>query len=300
VSETAFKAAEDRRAIDCDSCGAREAHGLFQKSGDSYVRCGRCGLVYIDPQPTDAELSEIYGEHYYDAWGSGVAAEHVATLKRRTFALMLARMARRSGVSRGKLLDLGCATGFLLDVARDQGYEPFGIELNPYSAKQAQGRFGADHVHCGTTDDHPFAQGSFDVVVMSDLLEHVRSPRKLLDQTRALLRPGGVVVVVAPNVGGLSSKVLRQGWTDYKREHLFYFDKRTLAEALAKAGMQVMEIRSFPKFLDLAYVDQQLQTYPTPLFTPLVRAMRKVVPGALARRPFPIFAGSMMAIAKLV
>ena len=290
--------ASNRRTVPCDSCGAAETVSLFEKNGDRYVRCARCGLVFLNPQPSDQELAAIYDEHYYDAWGKGVGAEHVKVLKRRTFAAMLERLSARTGKKQGRLLDLGCATGFLLEEARERGFEPFGIELNAFSARQAQAKFGADHVHCGTSDDHPFAPASFDVVIMSDLLEHVRSPARLLAQTRDLLRPGGVLAVVAPNVGGLSRRLLRQGWTDFKREHLFYFDKHTLRAMMEKASFEVVHVGAFPKLLDLTYVHEQLNAYPTPFFTPLVRGLHRVMPGGLRRTAFPLYAGSMMALAR--
>ena len=281
----------------CDHCAGDRARKLFDKAGDSYVRCERCGLVYIDPQPTDAELGAIYDEHYYDAWGTGVNAAHVAELKRRTFHLMLDRLARAAGVRTGALLDLGCATGYLLEVARQRGFDPFGVELNRFSAKLAQEKFGATRIHCGTLDDAPFAPASFRAVVMSDLLEHVRSPRKLLAQAHRLLTPGGALIVVAPDVGGLSSKLLRTAWTDYKREHLFYFDRKTLKASLRQAGFEVRQTRAFPKFLDLSYIRQQLVEFPTPLFTPLIRGIHALLPERATRIAFPIFAGSMIAVA---
>ena len=281
----------------CDHCGGVSTRMLFEKGGDVYVRCQRCGLIFIDPPPTDAELAGIYDEHYYDAWGTGLNAQHVATLKRKTFARMLDRLARVTGLRQGRILDVGCATGYLLEVARRRGFEPFGVELNRVSARQAQEKFGAAHVHCGSVDDAPFPAGSFQVVVMSDLLEHVRSPRKLLAQTHRLLAPAGAVVVVAPDAGALSARVLKAGWTDYKREHLFCFDKRTLAAALRQADFTVCEVRPFPKYLDLTYIRQQLTEYPTPFLTPLVRGLHAVVPERLTRISFPTFAASMMAIA---
>jgi SAM-dependent methyltransferase len=290
-------AATGRPDIPCDHCGATSAQRLFEKGGDVYVRCDRCGLIYIAPQPTDAELAAIYDEHYYDAWGSGLNAAHVADLKRRTFGSMFDRLARRAHLRGGRLLDLGCATGYLLEVAQQRGFEPFGIELNAFSARQAQEKFGKERVHCGTAEDAPFRPASFDAVVMSDLLEHVRSPRRLLARTRDLLVPGGTVVVVAPDVGGLSSTLLRSSWTDYKREHLFYFGKRSLAAALGQAGFEVKEVRAFPKYLDLSYIRQQLVEYPTTLLTPLARALHALLPGRATRIAFPILAGSMMAIA---
>jgi SAM-dependent methyltransferase len=171
------------------------------------------------------------------------------------------------------------------------------VELNRFSAKLAQEKFGSDRIHCGTIDDAPFAAESFQAVVMSDVLEHVRSPRRLLARTHRLLRKGGAVVVVAPDVGGFSSRLLRTGWTDYKREHLFYFDGKTLAAALRQAGFAVRQRGAFPKFLDLSYIRQQLIQYPTPVFTPLVRGLCAVLPERATRIAFPIFAGSMIAVA---
>ena len=286
-----------RPAVSCDLCGARDAQRIFEKHGDNYVRCRQCGLLYIDPQPSDAELAAIYGAHYYDAWGIGDAEDAVARLKRKTFSSMLRRLREKTGLHSGALLDLGCATGFLLEEAREVGFDPYGVELNEFSAAKAREKLGANRIHCGTLESAPFVPGSFEVVVMSDVLEHVRSPRQLLRETRALLRPGGALVVVAPDSAGLSSRLLGKQWTDYKREHLYSFDRRTLPRILEQAAFAVLDLRAFPKYLDLDYVHRQLAAFPTPLFTPLVKALHRITPKRLRRVMLPIHAGSMMAVA---
>jgi hypothetical protein len=113
-----------------------------------------------------------------------------------------------------------------------------------------------------------------------------------------LLKPGGVAIVVAPDVGGLSHFLMRRHWTDFKREHLWYFDRRTLRAALERASLQVVKTSAFPKYLSLDYVHRQLETFHTPGLTPLARLAHKVAPRWLAQRPFAIFAGSMMALAR--
>jgi hypothetical protein len=60
----------------------------------------------------------------------------------------------------------------------------------------------------------------------------------------------------------------------------------------------VLEARAFPKHLDLHYVDRQLRTYPTPFFTPLVRLLRSISPAPLARMAVPLYAGSMLVLAR--
>jgi 2-polyprenyl-3-methyl-5-hydroxy-6-metoxy-1,4-benzoquinol methylase len=287
-----------RRDVSCELCSAREPIRMFEKHGDTYVRCARCGLLYLDPQPSEAELAAVYGEHYYDAWGGPTAEANIASLKRRTFASLLARVAARTGVEQGRLLDLGCASGYLLEEAAARGFDPYGIEINEFAARKAREKLGADRIHCGTLEDSPYAASSFDAVVMSDLLEHVRSPSAVLRRTIQILRPGGLLIVVAPDAGGLSRRLLGRNWTDFKREHLYSFDRRTLAAMLGRASFQILEIRSFAKYLDLDYVDRQLSTFATPFFTPFVHLLHRVLPRRLARIPVPIVAGSMLALVR--
>jgi 2-polyprenyl-3-methyl-5-hydroxy-6-metoxy-1,4-benzoquinol methylase len=287
----------ERHTVSCDLCGSDRASTWFVKGGDTYVRCRGCNLVYLNPQPSDAELGEIYGDSYYDAWGLDHGEESVARLKRRTFRGLLKQISLVAGAS-GPLLDVGCATGYLLEEARAQGYDPYGVELNPLAARIARERIGVDRIHCGTLEEAGFASGSMRVAVMSDLLEHVRRPSQLLRATRELLSSEGILAIVAPNLGGLSRRLLGPSWTDFKREHLFSFDKKTLSDLLSRNGFRVLKARAFPKHLDLQYVERQLSTYPTPLFTPLVRSLRRIAPGPLARLPVPLYAGSMLVLAR--
>jgi 2-polyprenyl-3-methyl-5-hydroxy-6-metoxy-1,4-benzoquinol methylase len=284
--------------VNCDLCGRADAAELFAKAGDAYVRCHGCGLIYLNPQPSDAELAAIYGASYYDAWGIADDAGGVERLKRRTFRTLFERLASRTGCRGGRLLDVGCATGFLLEEARAQGFDPYGVEMSDFSARVAREKIGADRIHRGTLEDASFERSGFDVIVMSDLLEHVRSPSALVRRAGDLLVPSGTLVVVAPDVASLSRRVLGKHWTDFKREHLFYFDRSTLGTMLARAGFDVLEARAFPKYLDLAYVNRQLSTYHTPFFSPLVRGLHALAPVPLRRAVVPVFAGSMMVIAR--
>jgi len=287
-----------RRPVACDLCHGRDAAHLFTKEGETYVRCRACGLVYLDPQPSDAQLEIIYGADYYKPWGISEDAAGVERLKKLTFRSLFARLGARTGIREGPLLDVGCATGFLLEEARARGFDPYGVELNEYSARLARQKLGAHRIHQGTLDGGPFQGRSFSVVVMSDVLEHVRSPSALLGQAHRRLADSGALVVVAPNVAALSRRILGKHWTDFKPEHLFYFDPDTLGALLARAGFELLEARPFPKYLDLAYVHRQLSTYRTPFFSSLVRSLHAVAPDALRGIPVPVLAGSMLIIAR--
>ena len=191
----------------CEVCSSTEQVALFDKAAHHFVRCRGCGLERISPQPTDDTLAQIYGAHYYDAWGLHEAEDVVATLKRRTFRAVLGKLpAPAPGAT---LLDLGAATGFLMDEARARGYEAFGVELSEFGAGEIAARFGADHVFCGELPRAAFAglaPGQVSAITMCDYLEHVRDPRDTLRLARRWLAPGGALAITTPDAGSPSRR----------------------------------------------------------------------------------------------
>src|SRR6185436_11143221 len=141
----------------------------------------------------------------------------VANLKRRTFAYVLGKLPSPSPGT--KLLDCGAATGFLLEVARELGYDPYGLELSEFGAGEIAKQFGKDHVYCGELQNAAFpsvAPGEFRVVTMCDYIEHVRDPRQTLSLARKWLGDGGTLAITTPDAGSPSRRLLRNGWTHYK------------------------------------------------------------------------------------
>src|SRR5689334_20278575 len=183
----------------CEVCDSSDFRPMFDKAEHHFVRCTICGLERISPQPTDETLAKIYGAHYYDAWGLHDDEFTVANLKKGTFKFVLGKVGEpRRGA---RLLDLGAATGFLMDVAAERGYEPYGVELSEFGAKAIAAKFGDDHVHQGELAAARFpgaGKGDFAVVTMCDYIEHVRDPRKTLALARELLGPGGILAITTP------------------------------------------------------------------------------------------------------
>lgn len=271
---------------------------MFSKLAHQFVRCTGCGLERISPQPTNETLAKIYGEHYYDAWGLRDGEDTVASLKRRTFRYVLGKLpAPPSGT---KLLDCGAATGFLMDVAREGGYDPYGLELSDFGAGEIGKRFGTDHVFCGELPNAAFAgvhPGDFAVITMCDYIEHVRDPRRTLALARSWIKPGGLLVITTPDAGSPSRQVLRNGWTHYKIEHLFYFNKRNLERLLHEVGFSQVRFHPLWKSLTLDYIRHQFEVYPHPALTPLARALRRM-PDAVRSLPIPFTTGELLAIAQ--
>lgn len=274
---------------------------LFEKAGHTFVRCDSCGLERLDPQPTDETLSKIYGEHYYDAWGLHGNEDVVGRLKRKTFEYVIGKLPER-GAEKGRLLDLGAATGFLLDVAAQRGYEPFGVELSEFGAKEIARKFGADHVFCGQLEDATFPQVTpltFETVTMCDYIEHVRAPRETLARVRSMLTSNGALAITSPDTGSLSRRLLGNGWSHYKVEHLYYFNRRNLDRLLKDVGFRRVTFHPLVKTLSLDYVHRQLGVYPHRALTPVSNALNAVLPSPLRAAPLKFFAGELLAVAEV-
>jgi len=219
------------------------------------VECGACGLVHVWPFPEPAELHAIYrGDYFRQPSALGGYADYpgAAELKRRTFERLLDRFASPMGTA-GRLLDIGTAHGLLLDAAAFRGWRTAGIEPNPDAAASARVKG-----HEVVTGMLPGALGGlagrFDLISMLDVLEHLPDPLAELRRLRGRLQPGGTLVVVAPDYGGLSRRLMGAHWPHFKREHLWYFRHRTMRRILTEAGYSPVVVRPFFKTMSVRYL----------------------------------------------
>ena len=226
----------------CIVCGDAPV-AVFARAELEVVRSPGCGLEWQSPFPSEARLRELYAGDYFERWGARDAAAYarVRAMKHATHGAFLREIARlRSG---GRLLDVGCATGFLLEIAEQQGFDSFGLDPNPQAARIARERFG-ERVQPGELDSAAFPGIAFDVVTLIDVLEHVPDPAALLSRVYERLAPGGVLAAVLPNAASLVHRLLGPRWPHYAPEHLFFWTPRALERQLAAAGFAVHAIRT--------------------------------------------------------
>jgi SAM-dependent methyltransferase len=198
--------------------------------------CSACGAGATLPRPTADELARCYEASYGYSAHDLIEAE-----KRRRAAALL----EWSGVRTGKILDVGCMFGFLLDEARRAGLEPHGIELSPGPAKAAAER-GHD-VFTGTIEAFAEARPElrFSAIFAQHVLEHVPDPHAFLATARRLLEPRGLVVLAVPNFEARLRRVARSGWGWYQVPvHLHHFSARALRRLVGDAGLEPITERT--------------------------------------------------------
>jgi len=241
----------DKGAVEiaCDLCGSSDHTSEFEKDDYSAVRCSGCGLVFVNPQPCREYLEkEVYDEEYFDA-GRGFGIEDAlgkGAREARRRANALFRDIEKS-MQPGRVLDVGCAAGYVLDTARRRGWDTTGVEISDFAATHAREELGLE-VLTGDFPEMGLSTESFDLVLMLDVIEHFRSPRRALEKALDVAAPGGRLVLDTPNYDSAPARFLGTRWGLIAPEHhLFYFTPRTLSRMLRETGFKDIEIE-FPQW----------------------------------------------------
>lgn len=209
---------------------------LVGQHGD-LLGCVECGTVQQPVLPQGDALHALYREMRDDDYL--VEEEGRRATANRLLDLIAAHRPD------GRLLDVGCGHGLLLDEARKRGYETVGLELSRSNARHAREVLGLDvrelpleAFEHGTNGDAP---GAFDAIVLADVIEHLDDPVAAIDQCAALLRPGGVLCVVTPDPASLTAKVAGKRWWGYLPAHTVLLPRRTLREMISAAGLVISD-----------------------------------------------------------
>jgi SAM-dependent methyltransferase len=240
---------EAKRPVPCALCGGGEFKPSLCCEGFAYVRCKRCGLAQINPQPAQAEVARRYREGSGAEYLSYEVANEAAFLRLQELALRdagfeeLETIIKRSKTTRPRVLDAGCATGALLAKLRDRGWDCSGVEISP-AAEYARAERGLD-VRKASLEESRFPAESFDLVLASHLIEHLNDPAAFVREARRVLAPEGRFFVTTPNIAGFQARLFGSRWRSAIFDHLYLFSAKTLSALLRQSGFAVERIRTW-------------------------------------------------------
>jgi SAM-dependent methyltransferase len=208
------------------------------------------------PLPDAAELRAMYEDPRYHE-SAYFDEPDARSPELRIFRRGLSDLAAM--VSPGRLLDVGCARGSFLALARERGWQAEGVELSARHAAHVRAR--GFPVFEGDFTAAPFADGSFQAITMWDFLEHVNEPRTVLATARRLLVPGGVLLIFTIDSTSLfnlagdalyrlsGQRAVRQLELLYDARHNYYFTPKALGRLLADAGFRAERWRADRAYL---------------------------------------------------
>lgn len=203
--------------------------------GYPWTWCRECSSGYVP----SVVPSDVLADYYADYYGEGnLAVPHVVGERLRAEVRTFDPFR-----TTGRLLDVGYGAGTLLELAGEDGWECWGTEISTSADLAAAGR--GWQLHVGDIDELDLPQGSFDVVCMVELLEHVPEPQRQLEAAARLLRPGGLLYATTPNARGVSGRLLRTRWSAVAPpEHLQLYSPGSLRRAARRAGFDTVSVRA--------------------------------------------------------
>lgn len=251
----------------CPVCGSKKTRFLFEGKDKllrvpgrfNLFKCKNCKAIFLNPQPSDKELEKYYSsDKYYSLKGIDNSTKKIK------FKLFLYNLyfnkennrnllkiifqpfkfiIRGTEITKGKkLLDIGSGTGQFLYEMKCLGVKGYGIEPGEFNEEEA--KKNGLKIKKGYLKKGMYTKESFDIITINHVLEHVRNPSEIINESRNLLKKEGLFIVGVPNTRSLSRKIFKKNWLAYDvPRHLINYSDKNLSELLKKNGFKIKKIR---------------------------------------------------------
>ncbi len=252
----------------CPVCGSTEIHRAFDAVDHFATKeifpvfdCHACGFRFTNNFPSE----DIIG-HYYDSPDyishsdseKGVVNRLYHHFRKRMLKKKVDLIATHTKDKSGRLLDIGCGTGYFLQAAKERGWHVSGIEKNETARKQATAR--TDTLIEDENGLWTMENGIFGVVTLWHVLEHMEKLNETLEKLYDILIPDGVAVIALPNHQSFDAQFYKTFWAAYDvPRHLWHFSSQVVEKLLKKHRLKIIEIRPMP--LDAFYISMLSEQY---------------------------------------
>lgn len=240
----------------CYLCKQKRLEESLLKNGYQLFRCKNCGLIFYDfKRDYKRFLEKQYAKGYFT--GKPRLDSYFNYGKDKANIVKNMRWYLKETLpfkKKGKLLDVGCAYGYFMEVAKEAGFEVFGVDPSDYAVKQAKKKFGKK-VKKTFLSEVNFREKSFDVVTLFDVFEHLKDPWQDLEKVRRILKDNGILIIATGDTGSLWAKITGRRWTFWNPpQHIFYFNQENITKILKEVGFEVLRTTKNGKWLSLRYI----------------------------------------------
>ncbi len=228
--------------VSCNICNSKAKEIISKTNIGNIVRCKKCGLFYRNPRLSDRDEKDKYKHQIYDE-SCGIVEDKT---KKEIFVSILNKLEHH----KGKILDIGCADGYFLALARERGWEPYGIEISDFLLRKARESLGGKQIIGVPLKMANFPPNSFDVISMWDVLDHLTDPLGELKEIGRILKKKGLLIIRVRNMAYhiLMIKLFKNNFLGIIQNpavfHLYGFNNKNMKVLLEKANLSKPKIRN--------------------------------------------------------
>ena len=266
------------------------AHFYCHKPPVDYYICKEVGLIFQKVRPSTYEMTQ-YADAEYE-FGLYRDYARASSLKYETFKRRIQLISRIATGSR--LLDVGCSSGFFIEIALQHGFDAYGIEISKNAIALAKEKIRARITNGDVNLLPERGEKGFDIIVAFDIIEHTQDPLKFLKNMREILSPKGWLVLATPDTGHFLRYLMGCRWPMLQpMQHTYLFSKRAMRKALELAGYDQIRIQRGEKRMSLEYLMGQIRIY-TPLLAKAYKVISRLLPITMREKSFSINIGEML------
>ncbi len=209
-------------------------------------KCQNCGHIFANPCPSNKLINSLYSQVVDPLY------EEEAEGRSKNFISILNFLGKVHPTERF-LFDVGSATGILLNNARQRGWQVEGIEPSSWAVKVANKKYNLSLIK-GSFEDASLKKNFYSVVTMIDYIEHIPFPFKSLRKAYDILRPGGTLCLVTPNINSFAAKITGSKWWHFRPGHLAYFNRKSITAILQRAGFTILLNKNYSWTFSVFYI----------------------------------------------
>lgn len=257
----------------CPWCGSEKAQislwlrDEFLTKEDFHIcECLNCGLLYTMPRPDKDKIGDYYkSEEYYSHQENkkGFIPKVYERVKKTN--LKHKYQLASKGLNVGTLLDIGCGVGDFLHTAETHGWDCLGVEPSEDAKAIAQKRMKGKII--SSEELETLSDGSFDLITMWHVLEHVDDLKWQIAQLQRLVKSSGRVVIALPNYKSYDGQYYKELWAAYDvPRHLNHFNRNTLAKIFKTSGLELIKMDKLKwDAYYISYLSEQYKHHSLPL-----------------------------------
>lgn len=244
----------------CFLCNKKGPHSSFVKLGHQISKCPNCGLYSLDFDGDYQKFITTYyskgfftGGKLYRAYADYSGDKKIILRNMRKYLTVIKKFKKN-----GRLLDLGCAMGFLIEEAKKWGYDAYGVDISEYAVKIARKLVGESLVKLGKVEDLEklfVRNNDFDIITMFDLIEHLQNPKEVLLKIGRVMKPDAVLVIQTGDAGSFWARIMGKNWHFFAPpQHFYFYSQKNMRELLRQSGYEVVKIQKVGKWVSLRYL----------------------------------------------
>lgn len=228
----------------CPVCGSTERSFALTRMGLDIWRCKQCAHRYQHPRITFEKACELYAD---DKTASDIYTQPIQKeIDRIKYQYGLDLVSQLNPPGRDRIMDIGCGAGVFLEVALQNGWNTcVGIDANSRYANIYQEAKGIQYIQSSFERfDRERLGANYDCISLWNVLEHLFDLQGIVAEIKRMLKQGGLLLIMVPNVESLATRLIRDKSATFNWKHVSHFSPNSLRTLMARHGLECVHMET--------------------------------------------------------